>query len=195
MNKFTRGNGLLENFLSKRRSSIANGLIPKKLRNGRILDIGCGTNPFFLKNTKFNYKYGIDKLISNKITNKKFILKKFDIEKEKIPFENNFFDIITLLAVIEHIKPEKLLNLIKEARRTLKPKGMLIITTPSPSADYPLEIMSKLRLVSHEEIDEHKGYYNKTKIFSLFKKAGFDNKKIKSGHFEFFLNVWAYAIK
>ena len=83
MNKFTRGNGLLENFLSKRRSSIANGLIPKKLRNGRILDIGCGTNPFFLKNTKFNYKYGIDKLISNKITNKKFILKKFDIEKEK----------------------------------------------------------------------------------------------------------------
>jgi 2-polyprenyl-3-methyl-5-hydroxy-6-metoxy-1,4-benzoquinol methylase len=191
MDNFTRGKGLLENFLSRKRSIMANKLIPKRLRKGKILDIGCGTYPFFLKNTKFNYKYGLDKLT----TNEKFIIRKFDIEKEKIPFKDNFFDVITLLAVIEHIKKEKLLSLIKDVRRTLKPNGRLIITTPSPLANYPLKIMSKLELVSYEEIEEHKDYYSRSKIYTLLKKAGYNSKKIKSGHFEFFLNVWVYATK
>ncbi|MDP2947815.1 MAG: hypothetical protein Q8N88_06895, partial [Nanoarchaeota archaeon] len=60
MDKPTRGTGLLEKYLAKKRAHMANKLIPESLRRGRILDVGCGETPFFLLNTKFNEKYGID---------------------------------------------------------------------------------------------------------------------------------------
>ena len=40
-NHFTRGSGILEGFLSKKRTEKANSLISKSLTNGKILDIGC----------------------------------------------------------------------------------------------------------------------------------------------------------
>ena len=100
-----------------------------------------------------------------------------------------------MLAVIEHIEPKKLPFLMKEIIRVLKPNGRVIITTPERIVDYPLKIMAGLRMASRIEVYDHKKYYNKSKIFKLFKKVGFNEKKIKSGHFEFFLNIWAYAIK
>ncbi len=47
----TRGYGLLERFLAKKRAKMANEIIPLALRTGRILDIGCGPFPYFLLNT------------------------------------------------------------------------------------------------------------------------------------------------
>ncbi len=49
----TRGYGLLENYLNRRRCAVANRLIPSSLRKGRILDIGCGTFPSFPYSTSF----------------------------------------------------------------------------------------------------------------------------------------------
>jgi hypothetical protein len=48
---FTRGRGLLEPWLAKMRAQRANRLIPAELRAGRILDIGCGSFPYFLSHT------------------------------------------------------------------------------------------------------------------------------------------------
>ena len=58
----TRGHGLLEPFLARQRAKIANRLIPHELRLGRILDIGCGTFPYFLAHTEFEKKFAIDQL-------------------------------------------------------------------------------------------------------------------------------------
>ncbi|HBE45379.1 MAG TPA: hypothetical protein DDW17_08060 [Deltaproteobacteria bacterium] len=44
---------------------MANSFISPYLRQGRILDIGCGSFPYFLKNTEFAEKYGIDKTVSD----------------------------------------------------------------------------------------------------------------------------------
>ena len=44
----TRGKGLLEPMLADLRAQRANKLIPSTSRTGRILDIGCGTYPYFL---------------------------------------------------------------------------------------------------------------------------------------------------
>lgn len=59
-NNFTRGHGLLEPILSKLSARRANQLIPSQLRNGRILDIGCGSYPYFLSHTSFADKFSID---------------------------------------------------------------------------------------------------------------------------------------
>ena len=60
--RFTRGRGLLEPFLARQRAHMANRLIPAALRRGRILDIGCGTFPYFLAHTAFADKFAIDQL-------------------------------------------------------------------------------------------------------------------------------------
>jgi hypothetical protein len=53
---FTRGKGYLEPLLARLRAERANNLIPRSLRSGRILDIGCGTYPYFLSTTAFSHK-------------------------------------------------------------------------------------------------------------------------------------------
>ena len=49
----TRGHGLLESLLARLRANGANKLIPSEFRNGRILDIGVGSYPYFLSHTSF----------------------------------------------------------------------------------------------------------------------------------------------
>ena len=90
--KITRGQGLLEKFLGQQRTKKANALIPDKLRSGRILDIGSGTTPFFLINTQFNEKFGIDPAASFSVLYENITLLKTDIEEETaLQFENIFF--------------------------------------------------------------------------------------------------------
>ena len=56
----TRGSGLLEPFLARLRARKANRLIPAHLRSGRILDVGCGSFPYFLSHTEFAEKFALD---------------------------------------------------------------------------------------------------------------------------------------
>lgn len=194
MASVTRGSGLLEDFLAKKRAKKANSLIPKSYRSGRILDIGCGSYPYFLTSTDFKEKYGIDpSLASLKLEN--ITLEKLDIAKNKLPFKDNFFDTVTMLAVFEHIEHDKLNFVLDEIIRVLKKDGVFIITTPSPLGDKVLHLMTIFGLVSSEEIHEHKHNHPKEKIENILVEAGFERRKIKSGFFEFFLNMWFTAIK
>jgi hypothetical protein len=59
---YTRGKGLLEPLLARLRTQRANLLIPPELREGRILDIGCGSYPYFLAHTAFKEKFAVDQL-------------------------------------------------------------------------------------------------------------------------------------
>src|SRR5680860_1278407 len=119
----TRGHGLLEKFLAKKRAEKANSLISENLRKGRILDIGCGTTPYFLTNIEFKRKYGIDPFIKQS-SNKNIKLLNVAIEKEKMPFEDDFFDVITMLAVFEHIEEKDIEIVTREIRRVLKKDGL-----------------------------------------------------------------------
>jgi len=98
-----------------------------------------------------------------------------------------------MLAVVEHLDPESLVCLIEDAYRTLKPKGMIILTTPAAWSDGLLRLMARLGLVSKEEIDEHVFPYTLSLIGWYFGKAGFEMKKLRFGYFEFMLNLWATA--
>lgn len=186
----TRGFGLLENFLARKRAKMADKLIPKELREGRILDIGCGNYPYFLINTHFKEKFGIDRIVSHNF--KDITLKSFDIATHtRLPFQDNFFDVIAILAVVEHIEPEKLVNVLRECNRTLKRGGRLIITTPVNLK--LLRLMSKFRLISPKEIEEHKVVYHPTELVQFLEQANF--KEVNFGYFEFCLNSWVYANK
>lgn len=193
----TRGFGVLEKFLSIQRMIIAQKLIKKYKKSGKILDIGCGTYPLFLINTNFEEKFGIDQEIKNmevKLLN--LHLKKSNIRSNlKFPFKENYFDVITMLAFIEHLGTKQLERILKKSYSLLKKDGVLIITTPASWSDIPLKIMAKLRLVSPEEIHEHKNLYSLKELNNSLIKANFKQTDVKSGYFEFFLNLWCCARK
>jgi len=189
----TRGFGVFEQFLAKKRANLANKFIPDNARNGNILDIGCGSEPFFLLNTKFKNKYGIDPFTNGKFND--ITIKKISAGKDKLPFENNFFDTVVMLAVFEHIDQKQIASIIREIRRILKQDGIFIVTTPAPWADWLLHLMAKFSLISKEEIHEHKTHHSKSEITKILINSGFSKENVKSGFFELFMNMWFTASK
>lgn len=193
--KYTRGKGYLESYLAKLRANKANQLIPNNLRQGRILDIGCGTYPYFLSHMYFKEKFAIDKSLKPEGISG---INWFPLDLNRtpsLPFSDGYFTTITLLAVIEHLDPNILVELLRECYRVLSPDGVLILTTPSAWSDNLLKLMASLSLVSKEEINEHVFSYTLPLIGWYFGKSGFGMTRIKFGYFEMMLNMWSVAQK
>ena len=111
----------------------------------RLLDIGCGDG-YFIKRSKSRERYGLDKLLGDEV-------------KETLNFPDEYFDYVTMLAVIEHIEaPEKLL---KEIYRVLRPSGKFVFTTPKKQAEF------FLRLYARDIEEEHESYFDLARVKSL----------------------------
>ena len=195
---FTRGKGLLEPTLARLRTQRANQLIPPELRSGRILDIGCGSFPYFLAHTAFQEKFAVDQLPMPTETAARNQIEFFTLnlnEEPRLPFDGNYFEAVTLLAVVEHLNPDSMALLFREACRVLKPGGMVILTTPAAWSDGLLKFMARVGLVSAEEIHEHAFAYTLPLLGWYFGRAGFAFEKLRFGYFEFYLNMWATAVK
>ncbi len=193
--KVTRGKGLLEPYLARLRANKANSLIPDHLRNGRILDIGCGTYPYFLAHTYFKEKYAIDQ---HEKPEEVSSINWYTIDlncASSMPFEPGYFDAVTMLAVAEHLNPSNLVEIFKEIHRILIPDGMVVVTTPAAWSDSILHLLSMIRMVSKEEIMEHNYVYTLPLLGWYFGKAGFEMNRVKFGYFELYLNLWATAYR
>ncbi len=192
----TRGGGLLERFLADRRSRQADRLIPSSARSGRILDVGCGTYPLFLTQTKFAERYGLDREVAPDVTGAGMRLIGHDLGAAgRLPFDDGFFDVVTMLAVFEHLDRPVLLSVLREIRRILRGGGIYVMTTPASWTEDLLRVMSRLGLVSHEEVSEHKAQHTGAQIAALLNEAGFESSAIDQGSFELGMNLWARARK
>ena len=190
---FTRGEGMLENFLAVQRARLADSQIADHLRRGRILDVGCGFRPYFLSTINFQEKFGLDKNFF-KVDNINLIQQ--DVEKNNVlPFVDNYFEVVTALAFLEHLEAEIALKALKEIYRILKPGGLLIITVPRKEIDLLLKFMAKIKLVSAIEINEHKQLYSKAMIKRQLIESGFKARDINIKSFEFGLNLFAVGKK
>lgn len=158
-----------------------------------LLDLGCGYNATLLKRYSNSIKQGtgIDLSVNINLKNVKLIKGRID---KKIKLPSNKFDIITSLAVIEHVdSPE---TMLKEAYRLLKKNGTLLITTPSKYNKPILEFLAfKLKTISKSEIEDHKRYYDKTSLRKELISSGFMQNKIKVKYFQLGLNIFAIAKK
>jgi len=194
----TRGKGLLEPLLARLRTQRANQLIPGDLRDGRILDIGCGSYPYFLAHTAFKEKFAVDQLPMPREMADRNQIEFFELnlnEEPRLPFGRQYFDVVTLLAVVEHLNPESMAMLFRECHRVLRADGVAVLTTPAAWSDGLLHAMAHLNLVSAEEIHEHAFAYTLPLIGWHFGQAGFEMTKIRFGYFEFMFNMWATARK
>ena len=158
------------------------------------MDIGYGSFPIFLLTTKFMEKFGIEKISPSFLNRPQSIFKKlnlinYDIENgNSMPFEENFMDVVTMLAVFEHVEYSAWRPVLTEAHRILKPGGVCILTIPAVWSDYLLRLMAICKLISRVEIDDHRTNLSTSKIREMLQKSNFKN--IKSGYFEGFFNRW-----
>ena len=194
--RVTRGYGLLEGFLARQRARRADSLIPERARKGRILDIGCGSYPSFLTKSRFAERYGIDRVALPDMRSGGLNLIQHDMaDAPGLPFDDAFFDVVTMLAVFEHLESGPLSSLLMEIRRVLRPGGIYVMTTPLRWTEGILKAMSRLGLVSHEEIGEHEAQYTSNDVAALLADAGFHSSLIRRGTFELGVNLWAVAQK
>ena len=192
--RVTRGTGLLEKFLAVQRGRQADRLIPDNARAGRILDVGCGSFPLFLSRTRFAERYGVDRAVSGSLAGSSIHLVDHDVATvRRLPFADDFFSAVTMLAVFEHLDDSVLLDLVREIKRVLARGGVLVLTTPASWTVGILQTMSRLGLVSHDEIDEHKRQYSRAGIVDVLTSGGFAKDQIEVGSFELGMNLWARA--
>jgi methionine biosynthesis protein MetW len=106
----------------------------------RVLDVGCADGDFLMmlkeKSSSISELYGID--ISEEAvaeaSRKGVHAYCLDVDIERFPFENEFFDAIFCGDVIEHLyDPDHLLD---ELYRVLKKNGVCILTTPNLASWY-----------------------------------------------------------
>ncbi len=95
----------------------------------KVLDVGCGHGDF-LKSVykKTAHTYGVDP-DKQALAKNKFIKHKVVAEAQKLPFADNFFDLVVSAWVLEHLTdPQKAFS---EIFRVLKPGGKVIFLTPN----------------------------------------------------------------
>lgn len=156
--------------------------------------MGCGSFPLFLTQTRFKERYGIDRNVTGAPGTPDVHLLDHDVSTaRRLPFEDSFFDVVTMLAVFEHLDQDVLTDLLREIDRVLVAGGALVLTTPASWTSGILRSMSRLGLVSHDEIDEHRKQYTSSGIIEMLQGAGFARDRIQVGSFELGLNLWARA--
>lgn len=150
---------LLESFLRTQRIKQVLPYI-SRYPNCQLLDIGCGWEARLLKDVSpyITRGVGIDFKAPNIKTEK---IQTFTAHlDESLPFESESFDLITKLAVLEHL--DHPLEILKECARVLRPNSGLVITVPSKYAKPVLEFLAfRVGVVSRDEILDHKNYFNK----------------------------------
>jgi len=115
------------------------------LKNGRVLDIGCGPAVFTEELLKNGCEvWGIDisenmikqanKRMQEKGFKEKFHFSTGDIEKLDFPDGN--FDFVLCVGVLEYLKDDP--AALKEIRRVLKDRGEAIITVPNMASPFVL---------------------------------------------------------
>lgn len=106
--------------------------IPSWRRNGKILDVGCGSGDTLLLLKKLGWNvYGLD-IDKNalKIAKKRGVQSvTYGTYKDIVRFPDNYFDAIRLYHVIEHLDNPALA--LKIIYKKLKKNGELIIGTPN----------------------------------------------------------------
>ena len=179
---YKEGVETLENKWCRRRwhreVHVINKLQPK---GGNILDIGCSTGNFLELLTDNWKKYGVETCKITSVIAKKKGLHIFDGELPDASYPNEFFDVVTMYSVIEHlIDPEKIIN---EVSRILKNNGLLVVLTCNIDS-----MMSKLmgEHWSLYQIPTHLFYFSQKTLTNLLNKYGFWVKRSVhrgGGHF------------
>ena len=162
--------GLLSNTIKRQRLRMVAPYI-----RGDVLDVGCG--PALILETcraRITSYTGIEHTdarvaaLRRQCPGHTFLVRDLDTD----PLAGcGQFDVILLVAVIEHVYNQK--HLLQQLAPLLKPEGRLVITTPTPFGnDVVHRIGAALGLFSKDAAHGHVVIYNKRRLALLAREFG-----------------------
>lgn len=161
--------GLLSKFLINQRQNIVKPYFQGKKN---ILDLGCGIfrwGDYIQQNVFYT---GVDiesEIIAYNQTNfPQFSFFQNNIDQEKLSFPDDSFDLVIMLAIIEHLSnPVKILQ---EVRRVLANGGVIVASTPHPRGETILEMGSKIKIFSQDK-HQHQPLLDKKQMLAVASDA------------------------
>ena len=134
----------------------------------KVLDIGCGSGLMLSALERIGQTYGMD--MSDEAISFSKELFSGRVEKgflpNQVPFDKDFFNLITALDVIEHIDED--VEALKAIRALLVADGKAVITVPAC-----MWLWSNF-----DEMNEHKRRYTLAELKQKLELAGFSIEKI-----------------
>lgn len=148
-----------------------------------VVDVGCADGSMFEKWSETTaYGYGVDPILEKEVSRPGFVLYPGHFPDALPSIE---CDLITMLAVLEHIPPDRQATLQEACYEMLNPGGRVVITVPSPRVDAILGILSALKMVDGMSLEEHYGF-DPEATRALFTEPRF--KLVHASSFQFGLN-------
>lgn len=189
-------NSFVEKMIDYFRSGRARKALEYINSNSKVLDIGCGNGNFLKYLFKFSncevYGTEFDGNSAKRASlTKEIKLKIGEIISDDYP--DNFFDLITMFHVFEHlIEPLNILKIIKDK---LKTTGSLIISIPNIDSWQSKVFKGKWL---HLDPPRHLFFFKPTDLIDLLKNEGFDMLSVKYfsieqnpfGAIQSILNCW-----
>lgn len=182
----------LEEYLAKRRISKVAKSIPDQ---AIVCDVGCGYRGhlLFSLTNRLRHGYGFDVAVDTSLNTDTITLQAADLNQH-IPLPDNTADIVTSLAVLEHLSNRS--QHLKEIYRILKPGGTLLLTTPTPRNKPLLEFLAfTLKVTDATEIADHKCYLTGQDLRAILQTAGFTDTQIKTNTWQLGMNNIVHATK
>lgn len=158
------------------RNSNLRKLILKETKNGKVLDLGCGTGYMTLEMLKKGFDVvavdALQEMVSsttNLVESKgyKVRIEKLPIEEIGGKFNDCSFDTILLMDILEHVKEDE--KALRTLFPLLKKEGILIVTTSA----YEFCYGKRDRQMGHFR------RYSKKNLLSKIVKSGFKIKKVR----------------
>jgi SAM-dependent methyltransferase len=143
------------------------------LENGcSVLDVGCHDGALFRAySDRISRGVGLDPLLERSGSLGRFRFVSGTFPSPLLGDER--FDVITLLAVLEHVEPSELPSWHEACERLLTPGGCVVATVPSPRVDAVLEVLTRFHLIAGMSIDEHHGF-DVSGVPSIFSGPAFE---------------------
>jgi len=139
-------------------------------KNSSVLDIGSSDGALYRLIPGIGSYVGIDPRVDAETRGPKYSLVR-GLFPQQLP-DDRKFDVITMLAVLEHIPSREQHELASDCYRYLNPGGRVVITVPSERVDTVLTVLRTLRLVHGMNLEEHYGF-EAQQTPALFTSKGF----------------------
>jgi SAM-dependent methyltransferase len=152
-----------------------------------VLDVGCFDSSLFRRlGSRLGEGVGIDPLVQQRTVGERFC-----IEPGEFPdavSNESAFDVITMLAVLEHVPDGEIDRWTRSCLQLLRPGGRVVATVPSPAVDRILGVLFRLHLtdgMGEGVLEQHHGA-SPVALVEAFVDAGF--RLEKRARFELGLN-------
>jgi 2-polyprenyl-3-methyl-5-hydroxy-6-metoxy-1,4-benzoquinol methylase len=145
---------------------------------GRVLDVGCGPGRLLRVLRDQGWEtYGVDfSPVAVEYATKKHGLNVKLGKLEEASYKGDFFDVVMFHHSLEHVYEP--VETLREAHRTLKPGGLLLIMIPN-AGSFEARVFGKWWV--HWDVPRHLFHFNKKTMALLLEKAGFQLMKIQDG--------------